>query len=54
MYGWEVLKSAYGKNTALGDFAARLKYAEVDGQEWEGGNKWWRNIFYLALGFLGL
>ncbi len=28
--------------------------ADVNGQKWEGGDKWWRNIFYLALGFLGL
>lgn len=38
----------------LSDLAYRASNADIDPQNFESGLIWWRNIFYIGMGLLGL
>lgn len=55
MYGWFFTGWAHEKEIFLFSGIAESAYeADVDGQIWESGENWWRNIIYLIAGFLGI
>ena len=57
MYLWWVTKKYYTGKKGDG-FLSNIAYsaysAEVDPNHFEKGKNWWRNIFYIGLGFLGV
>ena len=55
MYAWFATGWADGKGYWLiSDIAYSAKEADVDPRHLEGGDNWWRNIFYFMVGGLGI
>ena len=58
MYAWMFTKNHHGEvETLAGDIADSAYHATVETDQWEfdkNGNWSWRNLFYIALGLLGM
>ena len=55
MYAWYMFGWAHNKNIFLFSTIAKGAYeADVDSDSFETGKDWWRNIFYILVGSLGL
>ena len=55
MYAWYLTGWSLNKGIpGLSNIAESAKDADVLANGWEGGHLWWRNIFYLFFGALGI
>ena len=55
MYAWYLTGWAYKREIPIISGIANSAYeAAVDPQNFETGENWWRNIFYIGLGLLGM
>ena len=50
----EINKISFRQGDVFGDIAKSSVLAQIDKQNWEGGNNWWRNIVYALFGVLGI
>ena len=55
MYAWRAFGWALDKNIPLlSEIANSASDADIDPHNFETGKNWWRNIFYILVGLLGL